>query len=294
MSPKNRIETDSVLLREKIVKDVQAELFNEEKFYREKKVNALRVRDDPSSLSKRLDGKCSKTTKELVMDNDTSSLSTPYYFGREIKSMMDDDTTAPLSVMSTSQLDDSVDESIVSETTPRASNCVMPVCRNVEDHDSDQQGLVSCVGKEVADTSNDIVKLVDRIISLDESLLLKANDFFGRDQVQSLRSTFQEVSTEFDVLTCNGNALQNMCQEVSTEFDAATGCRASVKDLTCNRNALADKIIEEENMRIINLEYVPPPSQLEEQQPPKAPPKGGILHKLFSRRTKVRFAADTM
>ena len=347
MSPKNKIEADLVLLREKIVKDVQAELFNEEKFYREKQVYASRVRADSSSLFKRLSGKSIKTMEEIFMDDETMLHSTPFQNkgGKEIKSMMDDDT-APLSVMSTSHNGDSVDDTLVSDVTPcrvddetvlrstpfhykggkeiksmldddtaalsamstshygdsadgsmmsevktRRSNCAMPTCRNVKDSEYDKEGLISCVGREVADTSDDLVKLVDGIISLDERLLLKADDFFGHDQVRSLQNTFQDVSTEFDVLTCSGNGLQNMCHDVSTDF--VIGCRSSslVKNLTCNRYALEHEIIEEvgkesfQETRSIELEAV-----LKEQQPPNK----GFLRKLFTRRTKVRFAADAM
>jgi hypothetical protein len=130
-----------------------------------------------------------------------------------------DDDTIPLS--ENSYISDY--HSIISDATPRVSNSVITSCTDFEVSDLDQHGIASCVGKEVADTSFD---LVDGCVLLNGSLLL--DEFFSPKQAQSLQNTFHEVSTEFDAVV-----------------DAAsTRALSLVQDLTCGGQEIANELFK--------------------------------------------------
>jgi hypothetical protein len=146
------------------------------------------------------------------------SLNTKVGNQNDIKYIMDDDTT-PLSVQSKS----SGDHSIISDVTPRVSNCVIPTCTDFEVSDLDKHGIASCVVDGVTETS---FHLVDGCVLLNGSCLL--DEFFSPAQVQSLQNTFQEVSAEIDAAA-----------------DAVgTTALSLVQDLSCDRLEMANELIE--------------------------------------------------
>jgi hypothetical protein len=331
MRSKCQIKNESVL-REKIVKEVQAELFNEEKLFvsdsEEPSSMALSVVSvDSSLLSRFWDVQSIKTAgmsitlgdKRSKRDDDSTavslwSLNTNVGDVKHIKSMMDDDT-APFSE----------EGSIISEVTPRVSNCVTPACADFEATDLDQHGIVSCVGKEVADTS---FAFVDACVFLDENLLL--DEFFNPAQVQSLQNTFQQVSTEFDsAADTAGSLVQDLTykgQEMANKLIVDLSIKAPrkkkkprtitqqaaprepsiattvpIREVRVKSHAhLTPSQVEERKVRFAHQT----PSQVKELSspktpPPKAPPPKGemLLPKLagrLGRRNKGRLATKTV